>query len=498
MRQWIPIWIAALAAFGGCLAGAFVLDDFALLNDPSIGSFSGWWESWRLAQTRPLTWFTFWMNYQLGGDHPFGYHLVSLALHLAVAALLWEVLRRLIPERAALAAALIFAVHPFAAEPVNYVFARAILLATLFSLLAIRSWITERPWSAVAWFGVAMLAKEECAALPVFLVLLDSSRGARWRWRPLAGMLGIDLLLGLRAMWATAVTPGASAGVQAGISSLEYFGAQGIVVLRYLGKIVVPWGFSVDYPTVRPETAVAVAAWAGVAGLAVLASLGFRRLRVGFWFLAGLVLLAPSSSIFPASDLMADRRMYLPLVAFSACAGLALQKLDRRVLAGIVIGLAAISIYYTNLWRRPEALWTEAVRLAPGKLRPRVQLARTLPPDRALLVLEQARELAPEDRSVPAEEGRILLSEGRSAEALGAFGRALALAPNDAQALNNRGAALLALGQSDAARADFERALARDPCLFDARFNLTRLGMITARAPGCRYTQLQRAMLGGP
>jgi hypothetical protein len=495
--------IGALAAFGGCLAGTFVFDDFALLNDPAIGSSAGWWECWRLAQTRPLTWFTFWINYQLGGENPIGYHLVNLAVHLAVAALVWEVLRRLIPERAALIAAMIFAVHPFAAEPVNYVFARAILLATLFSLLSIRSWIMERPWPAAAWFALAMLAKEECAALPVFLALLDFSRGTRppWRtrrWQPLAAMFGVALALGLRTVWATAVTPGALAGFQAGISPLAYFAGQGSVVLQYLSKVVVPWEFSVDYETTRPAAAIAVASWVGVAGLAALASLRFRGLRVGFWFLAGLVLLAPSSSIFPASDLMADRRMYLPLVAFSACAGLALQRLDRRVLGCIVIVLVAISIRYTGLWRNPEALWSEAVRHAPGKLRPRLQLARALPPDRAMLVLDQARELAPDDPSVAAEQGRILLSQGRSAEALGAFGRALALAPNDAQALNNRGAALAALGQSDAARADFERALARDPCLFDARLNLARLGVATADAAGCRYTERQMELMGLP
>jgi tetratricopeptide (TPR) repeat protein len=249
---------------------------------------------------------------------------------------------------------------------------------------------------------------------------------------------------------------------------------------------------------VRPAAGVAAAAWAGVAGLAALACLRFRELRVGFWFLAGLILLAPSSSIFPASDLMADRRMYLPMIAFSACAGLALQKLDGRLLVGIVIALAAISIRYTGLWRNPEALWSEAVRHAPGKRRPRLQLARALPPDRAMLALEQAREIAPDDPSVAAEQGRLLLSLGHPAEALGAFGRALALAPNDAQALNNRGAALVALGQPEAARADFERALARDPCLFDARLNLARMGVAAAGAVGCRYTERQTELMGHP
>jgi tetratricopeptide (TPR) repeat protein len=501
LRERILIWTAALVAFGGCLGGTFVFDDFALLNDPSVASPSGWWECWRLTQTRPLTWFTFWMNFQLGGENPAGYHAVNLAAHLAVAALVWEVLRRLIPERAALAAAAIFAVHPLIAEPVNYVFARPILLTALFSLLAIRSWILERLWAAAAWFALAMLAKEECAALPLFLVLLDVSRGLptfrvqRKLW-PLAAMFGIALVLGLRVVWAAAVTPGAWAGMQAGISPLGYLAAQGPVILRYLRMLVVPWGFSVDYDAILRPVALARVAWAAVVVLAGVACLRFRELRAGFWFLAGLLLLAPSSSIFPASDLATDRRMYLPLIAFSACAGLLLQSVDRRMLAGIVVAFALISVHYTNLWRNPEALWSEAARRAPGKLRPMLQLARTLPPDRAMAVLEQAQRLAPQDSAVPAEQGRILLSMGRAPEALGAFGRALALAPNDAQSLNNRGAVLAALGQSEAAHADFERALGRDPCLFDARLNLAHLGIRTPDPLGrCRYTLRQKEML---
>src|SRR5690242_6435307 len=101
--------MAALAAFAGCVAAPFVFDDFALTNDPVITSPSGWWECWRLAQTRPLTWFTFWANYQAGGEHAVGYHAVNLALHLAVVAVLWDVLRRLLGDRAALIAAAIFA-----------------------------------------------------------------------------------------------------------------------------------------------------------------------------------------------------------------------------------------------------------------------------------------------------------------------------------------------------------------------------------------------------
>ena len=484
-----------LAAFGPCLAGPFVFDDFGLLNDPAIASHSGWRECWRWKQTRPLTWFSFWASYETGDENPAGYHAVSLALHLGVAALLWDVLRRLIPQRAALIATGIFALHPLAAEPVSYIFARGTLLAALFSLLAARSWIRDRGGAAAGWFLMAMLAKEECAALPVFLLLMDISRGVKLRRGPLGAMFAIALALGLRTVWAAAVTAGSQAGAQAGISPASYLAAEGPVILGYLRMLVLPWGFSVDYSSVPAPLAWSMAAWVGVAALAVAASRRFKGLAMGFWFLGGLVLLAPSSSIFPATDLANDRRMYLPLMAFSACAALLLQRADGRVLLGGAVALAAITAYYTNLWRSPEALWSEAVRRAPEKVRPRLQLARAVAPRQALEILKQAQQMAPDDAGVAAEQGRILLERARPAEALAAFGRALALDPGDARTLNNRGAALAALGQPEAAEADFERALARDACLFDARLNLARMGLRRPAPEGCRYTDRQQQML---
>ena len=475
--------MAALAAFGACLGGAFVFDDFGMLRDRAITSSSGWLACWRLTQTRPLTWFSFWASYQVGGANPVWWHVVSLVLHLLVATLVWDVLRRLIPERAALIAAVIFAVHPMVTEPAAYAFARGTLLATLFSLLAVRSWVTGRAWWAVGWFFVAMLAKEECAALPVFLLGLDWWLEEKSRVAPLAAMFGVAGAMGARVLWAVHVIPGVQAGAGAGISPLGYLAVQGVEVLRYLRMLVVPWGFSVDYSSVPAAVTWEVAAWVGVI---VMIGVAVRYWRVGFWFLSGLVLLLPSSSIFPAADLANDRRMYLPLVAFAACVGLLLERVDWRVVVAIVVVLVGISFRYSLLWGNPEALWSEAVLRAPDKLRPRLQLARSVSPDRGLGVLEGARLIAPEDATVPAEQGRILLTLRQPEEALAAFGRALALAPGDAMLLNNRGVALAALGQGEAARADFLRALERDPCLEDARGNLERMGVRVDVAAGCR------------
>jgi hypothetical protein len=479
LREKFLLWFAALAAFGGCIFAKFVFDDFSLFSKSAVMLPERWIDCFR--QTRPLTELTFWLNDALFGRSPISWHVVDLALHLAAVALVWDVLRKLIGDRAGLIAAAIFAVHPLMTEPVAYVFARATLLATLFSLLAMRNWIAGKFWIATAWFAVAMLAKEECAALPIVLILLPrpiprlQSRDHRER-SAFAAMLLITLAIGLRTLQAAAAIPGSGAGAHAGISPLSYLESQGVAIWRYLRLFLIPWGFSIDPSLARPPLWIAILAWTALAAVCLI------PFRGRFWFLMGLLLLAPSSSILPAADLAADRRMYLPMIAFCACAGIVLEAVDRRAIVAIILGLIAISIRYSILWTNPEALWSEAKRLAPQAVRPRIQLARALPPDKALEELADA----PDVDVVATERGRLLLTLGRPADALSAFGRALALNPNDARAISNRAVALAALGSPDVAIAEFQRALEKDPCLSDARENLSKLGVPSPAPANCK------------
>src|SRR4051812_29302591 len=140
----LTLWIvcAALVAFGGSIFSGFHFDDYGMLQDPAVVLPGGWVRCFGLLQTRPLTWFTFWANYQFSGRDPLLWHAVNLVLHAACAVVLYRLLDRLMP-RVALLAALLFAVHPIQAEPVDYVYARAIILCTLFSLLSLDAWIRE-------------------------------------------------------------------------------------------------------------------------------------------------------------------------------------------------------------------------------------------------------------------------------------------------------------------------------------------------------------------
>ncbi len=473
MRARLILGAAALAAFGASLGSGFHFDDYAIFSDRFLTSSTGWLEVWSLRQTRPLTYLTFWLNYQLGGTNPIGYHAVNLALHLGAVLLAYECLRRLVGERAALVAAALFAVHPFQAEAVDYIWGRGIVLATLLCLASLWSWLGGRYWEAVLWFLGAVLAKEEVAAFPLALLLLDRKHRG-----PIAAMVAVALAAGLRVIYATAVTPGAYAGFQAGVSPGRYLLAEGPVILRYLRLLVAPYGFTVDADVRVPALGWGLAAWVMVAVLA--AAWRFRgKDGWGVWALAGLLLLLPSSSIFPAADLSADRRMYLPLLAFATAGGLLLARVRWPAGAGVAVVLAvvlaALAMARTQVWMTEQALWSEAVRRAPEKLRPKIQLARAVPPAEALGLLAEARKLAPNDPEVATETGRVLMAEGQPAQALVEFGRALALDPHDARNFNNRGVALAGIGQTAAARADFERALALDPSLAEARENLKKM-----------------------
>jgi protein O-mannosyl-transferase len=459
----------ALVPFCGSLASGFHFDDYAISQDAAIRAPNGWLAVWNLAQTRPLTYLTFWLNYQLGGENPLGYHALNLALHAAATLLVYECLRR-IAEREALFASLIFAVHPIQAEAVNYIWARSIVLAGVFMFAAWREWMEGHEWGAVALYGTALLAKEECAALPLALALLwrPTQRERRRLWA-LVAMFGLSLLAAAHVVYALAVTPGAPAGSQAGITPRHYFLTQGPAIWRYLRLVVLPIGFTVD-----PQIGVP-SAWAGIGAWVALAGIAVWVWRYSRWFAVGLILLLPSSSIFPAEDLAADRRMYLALAAFAVAAA-QLIKPKAWLTAVLVTILAGLGVARTYTWMSDERLWRDAVAKAPQKIRPKIQLARNVAPAEALDLLADARRLAPNDPNVATETGKVLLSQGNPGAALSEFGRALALDPRDARNYNNRGVALMALGQKDAARQDFLHALRLDPSLTESAQNLRRLG----------------------
>ena len=465
--------LATALAFCRVPFGSFHFDDYLLLHDYAIASPAGWGAFWQITTTRPLTWFSFWLNYQATATHPLSWLLVSLLLHIACVLLLHSCLRRLIPPGPALLAAGLFALHPIQVEAVAWVFARSTLLCALFCLLTLRAWIAQRWWLAVAFFAVALLAKEESVFFPFLLLLLPGALPLSSARKPLLAMLALSGLAGARVLAATRMLSGTGAGFSSTVSPFRYALAQGSVIWRYLRMLFVPWGFNFD-PDLHPAPFLSAAGWLALL-VAVIACWKYRdKWLAGRWFLGCLAILLASSSVFPADDLAADRRLYLPLIALAPALALASTSLriPKAVWIALACVLAALSFGRTAVWASELSLWTDAVRQSPAKLRPRIQLARALPPQAALRQLEIAAQIDPRSPLVPAEKGRIHLQANRPDLAIAEFGQAAALNPNDPLQWNNLGGAFELMGQSAAARRAFQHAISLDPCYADSRRNL--------------------------
>jgi tetratricopeptide (TPR) repeat protein len=479
MRNRLLLLGAALAAFGASLFSGFHFDDYGIFSDPVLTSPTGWKAIWAWPRTQPLTNLTYRLNYQIGGRDPFTYHLIAVALFLCAVLLAYECLRRLLPERAALAAAAVFALHPMQAEAANYVSARADLLAAIFCFAALLCWLTNRRWLALPCFVAALLSSEYSLAFPLVLLLCrgracptpapeKESALARWLNRtPTFAICALSLAALARLVHAlrlSHVLP----------TPWKYFLAQGPALWRYLTLLAIPYGFTID-PDVRvPAVWFGAFLWAALLAAALLAWRQ-RRAQWTLWLFIGLLLLIPASSVLPQPNLYADHRTFLPMFAFAAAAGLLLTRVKANALAVTVVTvLALLSVVRTAVWFNDKTLWQEAVRRAPAKVRPKIQLSRNLPAADALDLLQRAQNQDPRDPAVPAEMGKVLLQERQIDPALIEFGEALALDPSSPEYLTDRGVALYMSGLTEQARTDFERALDIDPNYAAAIENLRK------------------------
>jgi len=230
----------------------------------------------------------------------------------------------------ALAAALLWTLHPLQTECVTYLSQRAETLMGLFYLLTLYAVIrgSQGPWSAV-WYAVAaaacllgMASKEIMASAPLCVLLYDraflaGSWRAAWRrrWKLYLALGGTWLYLGYLIL--TAHGRGGTVGFGLPITPWQHLRNQFVAICLYLRLAVWPHPLVLDYLGFWVHRFGEAAPYAVVvAGLlaATLAAL-WRRPKVGFlgaWF---FLVLAPSSSVFPLVETVAEHRMYLPLAA---------------------------------------------------------------------------------------------------------------------------------------------------------------------------------------
>ncbi len=287
---------------------------------------------------RPVLSLTYFWDYALWKEQPFGYHFTSLLWHTANALLVYWLIF-LVGGHAgtALLAAAVFAVHPFKSEAVCAISYRADLVGTLFFLLAVIAHVMRRKtgrrgWSAAAHGGLflAVFAKEAAIVYPAVMFCYDRffsrDTGGQGVWkafiRPYAGYAAVCALYIYVYLFvfpneqAASVTwLGGSAAAHA-VKSVQ-------ILAGYLNGFFLPVFVKVLPPVFLPPTPVPAGLSVTLAALTVglmawLSVLFARRGAANAFFISWFwIAVVPVSNLIPLVNPMAHRFMYLPSVGIA-------------------------------------------------------------------------------------------------------------------------------------------------------------------------------------
>lgn len=517
------IVLAVLAVYWNVLEGPFVFDDVpAIVENPTIRRFADALhppsDRGLPVTGRPIVNLSLALNYAAGGLAPRGYHLMNVALHALTALTLFGFVRRtlLLPSwdnRFALSAtwiagtvALLWSVHPLQTAAVSYVVQRAEILVSLFYLLTLYAFTRSTGchplndkgpvgtralagWGSVAVVAAAagMATKEVMVSAPVIVGLYDrtfvagSFREAwRRRWQ-LHVALGATWLLLAALMLGTGGRAG-TAGFGLGISPWAYVLKQCGALAHYLRLALWPDALVFDYGgMVLVKNAVQVVPQA----LLILALLAGTAVALWRWPRAGFVgavffaVLAPTSSFVPLADTMFEHRMYLPLaavlVAIVVPTSVAAHPRASAFLALLALPLGWLTVERNQAYRSELALWRDTVAKRPENVRAHYTLGSVLAVQGrwadAIAEYERALRLRPDSPEANNNLGNALVQTGRAAEAVPRYEAALRGAPS-ADTHNNLANALQRLGRLPEARAHYLAALKLRPDLADAHNNL--------------------------
>jgi len=468
------IVLAGFLIYWPALDGGWIWDDHLLItNNPLMADPYGlakiWFQPGSLFDYFPLKVTVEWIECHLWGDQVFGYHLVTLLLHLTGALLVWKLLARL-GLREAWIGGLIFTVHPVMVESVAWISELKNTLSLPPLLLAMCVWInydehrTRRDYFlALGLFVAAMLCKTTVVMFPVVILLYAWWKRGRIGWKDCertVPFFAVSLVLGLTTVWflqhhaiANRVFPMGDAFVR--------LARAGLSIAFYFSKCLWPVGLMPIYPQwkIDPPSLIQFLPWPVL--LALFYWFWRNRQSWGRHALLGvgffLINLAPFAGFIAGSYMdftwVMDHLLYLPIIG--------------------LIGLAVAG------WERANGMWPLVFRpyAAAAGLAVLVLLGWGSRVYAGIFIDEEtfwtyALERNPDAWPAHNNLGSIMGQQSRPAEALAHFQEVILLNPGYAEAHNNLANALGQTGRVPEAIEEYKTAIRLDPHYLLAHSNL--------------------------
>ncbi|HTM87598.1 MAG TPA: hypothetical protein VL155_05305 [Terriglobales bacterium] len=342
---------------------------------------------------RPLGFASLTVDYRLFHDWAPGYHLVNLALHLAVVAAVYFLSLELgFPRKPAAMAALLFGIAPITVEPVTYIAARFDLLAATLGIWSLVAYLRFLKGGSAGMYSLALLlffvgtfAKESIYVLPLLLVWLEVMVAPTRKWKAVGGFFAVAAATFawrwrvLHGIGGYQSTPGAPDVLQLGRKTFA------ALLLRAPSETLM--GYNWHQPPPWRIVAVAAATTAVLFSLLLISRPGphFRRLA---WFALGWMVIA----VVPVHFLLwnFDPALLWSRVLYIGAIGMAL--LLAALLSGIADGrprraafLLLPICFLFGLWHNLSA-WQANSRITRQFLAALPRLEPSPPPNAEFLI----------------------------------------------------------------------------------------------------------------
>lgn len=469
---------------------------------------------------RPLMTLGYLLCYQLFGPLPYGFHLANLFVHTAVVCVLFQLTERMFGDRAlALAAAVVFALHPIHTESVAWVAAVTDLEVTFFYVLTFWFFLgvaRSSGWrflavqaGMAASFVLTILSKEQALTLPLLATIYE-----HFYRDDCARTTGAKKISRYGALWLLALAYF--------LFRVRFFGALAPVLQRpqltwyqaflsafaltgeYMWKLVWPIHLNAFYVFHKSDSWLDSSLLAGLASLMVVAavflSLRKRRDPVSFGLVWLFATLAPVlNARWMASNVFAEHYLYLPSVGFCWLAGWTFERLRTKAsslgaysrlplacAAGVLAALCVLRIVTRNRdWRDDEALYVKTLAASPDAYSIRNNLGTVYWSRGDVNAAERewarALKLAPQSVVILNNLGLVYNRRKQHSVAVKYFERALAAKPDFTDTRINLGTAYQEMGLKDRAEKEFQAAVMLSPLNFRARNKLGSLYMDAGR-----------------
>ncbi len=507
--KWAPAAVLAFTAliyFRALNNGFASLDDdkYILQNpyirDLSVRGVKAVFAAFYNGNYHPLTTLAYLFEYSCFKANPLPYHLLNVLLHLANTWLVFKLVEKLSGKSlAALAASLLFAVHPMHVESVAWVSELKDVLYALFYLLSLLFYLRyldlgyrgKHYLGALLLFFVSLLSKSAAVTLPALLLAADIYRGRKLSARMLLEKIPFfipALVFGILAIMSQRAG-GALSYISLHYSLLERIFISAYAVAFYVVKLAVPSGLSVmHYYPAAQGGALPWQYYASLPFLAVIAGLllrpgSFRR-ETAFGAAFFLITVSVMLQIVPVGiAVTAERYTYIPYIGLFYIAGLRLAEINKKHVKNAALALFSVLIimfsYQTwrriGVWKDGEVLFTDVIAKYPQNhhgywIRGNVKYGKGDMAG-ALRDYDKALECDPSFATAYVNRGCIYNILNEYGPALRDLDRAINMDTTIAEAYNNRGWARYNLGGKAAAVQDYDKAILLDPGYAEAYNN---------------------------